>query len=80
MFKHLLVVLSLAFTTAALAASAVCTTAAAEKKLTGATKTAFLKKCEVDAKAKIELVSKQKNFSVAPTSTFAHQCEHGSDL
>ena len=78
--KHFLALLAMFLTTAAMAQGTTCNAAATEKKLTGTAKAAFLKKCEMDAKAKFELVSQEKKLSVAPTSTFGKNCERDSEL
>ena len=50
--KHLIVAATLAlFGSAAFAADATCAAKAAEKKLAGAAKNSFVKKCEKDAAA-----------------------------
>jgi hypothetical protein len=76
MRKVLLVICSLAFSTATMANGTNCQAAATAQKLVGTAKTAFLKKCEAEAKNNLTLVSKNKNMSVAPTSEFGH-CSHG---
>ena len=78
--KHLIPVFALAFAGSALAQGASCNTEANARKLTGAAKAEFLKKCEIDSKAKLVLAPKDRKMSVAPTSSYGH-CEHGvSDL
>ena len=80
MDKSLLVILSIAFSTAATAQAVSCNTAGSEKKLTGAAKTAFLKQCEADKTAKLLVVSKDRKPVLAPSNSFGH-CEHStSDL
>ena len=52
MFKPFIAMLALAFcANAAFAAEPSCADKAAEKKLAGAAKTSFMKKCESDAQA-----------------------------
>jgi hypothetical protein len=51
MTKQIVLILSLGLATAAVAEGPTCNATAAEKKLAGAAKTSFLKKCEKDAKA-----------------------------
>ena len=48
-----------------------------QEKLSGTAKTAFLKTCEANAKAKLVLAPKERKYSVAPTSSFGH-CEHSA--
>jgi hypothetical protein len=72
--KPLVLVLSLTLATAAMAEGATCNEAAAEKKLAGAAKTAFLKKCEKDAKATCEAASKEKKLSGAAKNSAEKKC------
>ena len=51
-----------------------CTAAAMEKKLAGAAKTAFLKKCEKDAKAACEVTAADKKLAGAAKSSFTKKC------
>ena len=75
--KHLIALVALAFAGSALAQAAACTTEATARKLTGAAKTEFLKKCEGDARAKLVLAPKERKVSVAPTSSYGN-CEHSA--
>ncbi|MFO1193814.1 MAG: hypothetical protein U1F00_16845 [Rhodoferax sp.] len=75
--KFLLPLVALAFAGSALAQGASCATEANARKLTGAAKAEFLKKCELDAKAKLVLSSKERKMSVAPTSSYGN-CEHSA--
>ena len=59
----------------ALAADPSCHAQAAEKKLAGAAKTAFLKKCESDATAKCEAASAEKKLAGAAKTAFLKKCE-----
>jgi len=78
--KTLISAIVLTFAGTAFAQGANCNTEANARKLTGATKAEFLKKCEANMKAKLVLSSKERNYSVAPTSSYGG-CEHGaSDL
>jgi hypothetical protein len=61
-----------AFSTQATAAS--CAAESAEKKLAGAAKTSFLKKCEADAKASCEASAKDKKLYGAAQSSFVKKC------
>jgi len=72
--KHLAVVLSLFLTTAAMAEGPTCNAAAAEKKLAGAARTSFLKKCEKDATAACQAASKEKKLSGAAKNSFEKKC------
>ena len=56
--KKLSLILSLFFATTAMAEGPTCAAGVAEKKLAGAAKTSFMKKCETDAKATCEAASK----------------------
>jgi len=60
MVKHLLVIVSLSFSAGAMADAASCNAAATQKKLVGAAKTAFLKKCETDVKTMSTIATKEK--------------------
>lgn len=62
MRKHLLVLLSFVVCAGAMAQQVTgsCSAAAAEKKLQGSAKAAFLKKCEMDLKAMSTASTKQK--------------------
>ena len=51
-----------------------CTAVATEKKLVGAAKTAFLKKCEKDAKAACEVTAADKKLAGAAKSSFTKKC------
>ncbi len=78
--KSFLAILTLTLSASAMAQGTSCNAAAADKKLTGAAKATFIQKCEADAKARLVLVSTEKKYSVAPTSSYGH-CEHSaSDL
>jgi len=74
LIKHLAFVLSLFLATAAIADGPTCNAAAAEKKLAGAAKTSFLKKCEKDATAACQAASKEKKLSGAAKSSFEKKC------
>jgi hypothetical protein len=74
MFKKLIVVAVLGFAGSAFAQDATCTGNATEKKLSGAAKTSFLKKCEKDAAAKCDIASKEKKLSGAAKNSFSKKC------
>jgi len=62
----------------ALAASAhantTCTAQAGEKKLAGAAKTSFMKKCESDAAAKCDATAAEKKLAGAAKTSFTKKC------
>jgi type IV secretory pathway VirB6-like protein len=70
----------------AFAADAGCESKAAEKKLAGAAKSSFMKKCEADAKpvakpaanADCEAKAKDKKLAGAAKSSFLKKCETDS--
>jgi hypothetical protein len=69
------VVLAIALTAfSAQATAASCVAESAEKKLAGAAKTSFLKKCEADAKATCEASAKDKKLSGAAQASFVKKC------
>ncbi len=74
MFKNVCLVVALAFAVSAFAQDATCTANAAEKKLAGAAKNSFLKKCEKDAAAKCEIASKEKKLAGAAKVSFSKKC------
>lgn len=74
MLKQFAAVLSLSFATAAMAQGPTCNAAAAEKKLAGAAKTSFLKKCEKDATATCDATAKEKKLAGAAKNSFGKKC------
>ena len=74
MFKHLACLVALTLSAAAHAEGPSCNAAAAEKKLAGAAKTSFLKKCEKDAAATCEMASKEKKLNGAAKNSFVKKC------
>lgn len=78
MFKHLACLIALtvsaAVSTHAQAEGPSCNAAAADKKLAGAAKTSFLKKCEKDATATCQAASKEKNLHGAAKNSFEKKC------
>jgi len=72
--KSVLVILSLAFATAAMAEGPTCSAGATEKKLAGAAKNSFLKKCEKDATATCEVAAKGKKLAGAAKNSFTKKC------
>ena len=51
-----------------------CSATAAEKKLAGAAKTSFLKKCDKDATATCEATAKEKKLAGAAKNSFTKKC------
>jgi len=78
--KNLIGILTLILSASAMAQGTACNAAAGDKKLTGAAKATFVQKCEADAKARLVLVSKEKKYSVAPTSSYGNCEQSASDL
>lgn len=73
MLKTLALVAALAFAGSAVAQET-CTLAATEKKLAGAAKTSFMKKCQKDAQAKCDGEAKEKKLSGAAKNSFTKKC------
>lgn len=73
MFKNWLVVASIAVSCSAFADGPTCN-AAAEKKLAGAAKTSFLKKCEKDAAATCDTGAAEKKLAGAAKSSSTKKC------
>lgn len=74
MRQILVFVAILALGSSALAEGSNCQAAAAEKKLAGAAKASFLKKCEKDAIAQCEMTSKEKKLAGAAKASFEKKC------
>ena len=74
MMKKLALILSLSFATAAIAEGPTCAAGVAEKKLAGAAKASFMKKCEADAKASCEAAAKEKKLAGAAKVSFEKKC------
>jgi hypothetical protein len=70
------IILALALTFAASAANAqgTCTVEANNKKLAGAAKTSFMKKCESDAKAACDKKAMDQKLSGAAKTSFTNKC------
>ena len=51
-----------------------CSAVASEKKLAGAAKNSFLKKCEKDAKAACEVTAADKKLAGAAKASFTKKC------
>ena len=58
----------------AFAAEATCAFQAGEKKLAGAAKNSFMKKCEKDAAAACDAQAAEKKLSGAAKNSFAKKC------
>ena len=56
------------------AADASCTAQATEKKLAGAAKSSFMKKCEADAKAVCEKAADEKKLAGAAKNSNVKKC------
>jgi hypothetical protein len=69
-----IVVAILITTMAASAASAPCTSDAADKKLAGAAKTSFLGKCQRDAQAACDASAADKKLAGAAKTSFTKKC------
>jgi hypothetical protein len=69
----IIIVLSLSIPFAHAADSA-CMTAAKDKKLSGAARNSFVKKCEADAKAKCEVAATEKKLSGAAKNSNVTRC------
>jgi hypothetical protein len=77
MIKKLALILSLTFATATMAADMTCIAGAMEKKLAGAAKTSFLKKCETDATATTatcDAIAKEDKLAGAAKNSFTKKC------
>ena len=51
-----------------------CTSEATDKKLAGAAKTSFMKKCQTDATAACEVAAADKKLSGAAKTSFTKKC------
>jgi hypothetical protein len=76
MFSKSCLIVALTFATSAFAQGAAnCDAQAAEKKLSGAAKTSFLKKCKEDAAtAQCDIQAKEKNLAGAAKTSFTNKC------
>lgn len=73
-FPLLLSTLALVFASAAQAEGPSCNAAAAEKKLSGAAKTSFVKKCTKDATASCDTAAAEKKLHGAAKTSFTKKC------
>ncbi len=72
---HLMAVMALTVTAlSAHAQGQSCYSAAAEKKLAGAAKNSFVKKCEKDAAAVCESAAAEKKLAGAAKNSFTRKC------
>jgi hypothetical protein len=74
MKRAFLVLAISAWTAHAAAAGPSCMAQAAEKKLSGAAKTSFMKKCETDAKAACDASAQDKKLAGASKTSFLKKC------
>lgn len=74
MHKTILAAALSVFALSALAADPSCTDRADEKKLAGAARTSFLKKCETDAKTSCQVQAKDRKLSGAAQTSFVRKC------
>lgn len=74
MHKIAALVVTLTFGCAALAQGQSCSATAADKKLAGAAKSSYLKKCQADAKAACEAQAAEKKLAGAAKSSFEKKC------
>lgn len=74
MSKKLALILSLTLATATMAADITCNAGATEKKLAGAAKTSYLKKCEKDATATCDAAAAEKKLAGAAKNSFTKKC------
>jgi len=73
--KRILFVTALTlFATAAQAEGPTCSATAGDKKLAGAAKTSFMKKCETDAKAACDAQAAEKKLAGAAKNSFTKKC------
>ena len=74
MFKAICLLTALIISGTAFAQDSTCSATAASKKLTGAAKSSFMKKCEKDAAATCEVASKEKKLAGAAKNSFTKKC------
>jgi hypothetical protein len=73
--KKLALITAIAFLASfAHAEDSACMTAAKEKKLSGAARSSFVKKCETDAKAKCEVAATEKKLAGAAKTSNVKKC------
>ena len=69
-----LILLAVASSFAHAAADSACMSAAKEKKLAGAARNSFVKKCETDVKAKCEVAATEKKLAGAAKNSNVKKC------
>ena len=74
MIKQALGIALFALAANAVAAGDSCTATATEKKLSGAAKNSFMKKCETEAKATCEASAKEKKLAGAANTSYMKKC------
>ncbi|MEN9761111.1 MAG: hypothetical protein RI906_937 [Pseudomonadota bacterium] len=74
MQKSLVLIAALLLSAVAHAEGPSCTAQAGEKKLAGAAKNSFMKKCETDAAAKCDAAAAEKKLAGAAKSSFTKKC------
>lgn len=74
MMKKIALLTLLALPVGAFAQDATCQAHAVERKLAGAAKASFLKKCEKDATASCQTASKEKKLAGAAKLSFEKKC------
>lgn len=74
MFKEIFLGAALIISGTAFAQDSTCSANAASKKLAGAAKNSFMKKCEKDAAATCEISSKEKKLAGAAKNSFTKKC------
>ncbi|WP_369814112.1 hypothetical protein [Limnohabitans sp. 2KL-27] len=74
MSKLFAILVSALWLTSAHAQATSCTAAAAEKKLAGAAKNSFLKKCEKDATAQCEAAAAERKLAGAAKTSHVKKC------
>ena len=67
-------VMAVALPSLARAEGSSCTATVTDKKLAGAAKTSFIKKCEADAKASCDAAAVDKKLAGAAKNSFTKKC------
>lgn len=70
----LVLLIASTFSLGALATEASCTATATDKKLAGAAKTSFMKKCEADAQARCDQSAADKKLAGAAKTNHVKKC------
>jgi hypothetical protein len=74
MIRVVCVAFVLALSGVAFAQNVSCNAAAGDKKLAGAAKNSFLKKCEKDTVTRCDIASKEKKLAGAAKNSFTKKC------